>query len=206
MTTTTAHLLTADEFFDWSNRPENRDRHFELEKGKVVEVSRPGERHGVTCANTVRLLGNFGFERRRGYVVANDTGVIWELDPDTVRGPDVMYYARGRRFADMNPKYSEDPPDVLVEVLSPTDRITKVTRRVAEFLHWGTKYVWVLDPEDRTLTIYRQDRPPEVLDAVQEVVGEGPLEGFRCKVADFFYSAEDEIGPPSEKESTERSS
>jgi Uma2 family endonuclease len=189
---TTTQLLTATEFFDWCHRPENRDQHYELEKGLVVEVSRPGERHGVTCANVTRVMGNFAFERKRGYVVANDTGVIWELDPDTVRGPDVMYYAVSRRFTDMNPKYSEEPPDVAVEVLSPTDRISKVTRRAGEFLRWGTRLVWVLDPEDQTLTIYRPDRSPEVLDAAQELVGEGPLEGFRCRVADFFYSPEDE--------------
>ena len=41
--------MNAEEFFAWCNRPENRDRHFELERGEVVEVSRPGERHGFVC-------------------------------------------------------------------------------------------------------------------------------------------------------------
>ncbi len=195
MSTTTAQLLTADQFFDWCNRPENRERHFELEKGRVVEVSRPGERHGVTCANTVRMIGNFAFDRKRGYVVSNDTGVIWELDPDTIRGPDVMYYAAGRPFSEMNPKYSEEPPDVAVEVLSPTDRIKKVMRRATQFLGWGTRVVWILDPEDRTLIVLRADRAPEILDDTQEMIGDGPLEGFRCHVADFFYSPAEETKP-----------
>jgi hypothetical protein len=47
----TKQRMNAEEFFDWCNRPENRDRHFELERGEVVEVARPGERHGFVCLN-----------------------------------------------------------------------------------------------------------------------------------------------------------
>ena len=43
-TLVTSQRMTAEEFFDWCSRPENRDRHFELDRGEVVEVSRPGER------------------------------------------------------------------------------------------------------------------------------------------------------------------
>ena len=192
MTTTTVALVKANEFFDWSNLPENRDRRFELEKGRVVEVSRPGEVHGTVCANSVYELSAFVRRVKRGYVVANDTGVIWELDPDTVRGPDVMYYAVGQRFSEMNPKYSEEPPYLAVEVHRPTERPSRVIRRVAEFLRWGTKVVWLLDPEDQMVTIYRADRALEVLDAAQELIGDGPLEGFRCRIADFFYSAQEQ--------------
>jgi hypothetical protein len=46
MSTATKTRMSAEEFFAWCNRPENRDRHFELERGEVVEASRPGERHG----------------------------------------------------------------------------------------------------------------------------------------------------------------
>src|SRR3954451_21880275 len=130
-------LLTAEEFFTWCSRPENRDRHFELERGRVVEVSRPGELHGVVCANVIRVLNSYVRQRRKGYVCANDTGIIWEHDPDIVRGPDVIFYDVVRSFAELNPKYSEEVPHLAVEVLSPTDRITAVTRRITQFLDWG---------------------------------------------------------------------
>ncbi len=103
----TERLLTAEEFFAWCNRPENRDRHFELERGRVVEVSRPGELHGVVCANVIWALNSYVRRRRKGYVCANDTGIIWEHDPDIVRGPDVVFYDVARPFAELNPKYSE---------------------------------------------------------------------------------------------------
>src|SRR5207249_3210009 len=84
--------MTAEEFFDWVNRAENRDRHFELDRGEVVEMSRPGERHGFVCLNVGRLLGNYTYQRRQGYACSNDTGLILQRDPDTVRGPDLVLY------------------------------------------------------------------------------------------------------------------
>src|SRR5207237_6935191 len=52
-------LITAEEFYDWANRPENRDKYCELERGEIVEMSRPGKRHGLICANGVRILWNY---------------------------------------------------------------------------------------------------------------------------------------------------
>src|ERR1700737_2613474 len=63
MTVLATRPMTAEQFFEWVQRPENRDRHFELERGEVVEMSRPGERHGYICGNTSRILGNFTFQR-----------------------------------------------------------------------------------------------------------------------------------------------
>src|SRR5262245_33038283 len=94
----TGKQMTAEEFFDWCNRPENRDRHFELESGEVVEVSRPGERHCFVCLNVGAILRNYTFQRRKGYACSNDTGLILGRNPDTVRGPDVMLYDQARRY------------------------------------------------------------------------------------------------------------
>ena len=94
-------LMTADEFFEFCHRPENRDRHYELERGRIVEMARPGQRHCVVCGNTTWILGSYSRQIRKGYVCSNDMGVIWEHDPDTVRGPDVLYYAELRRSVDL---------------------------------------------------------------------------------------------------------
>ena len=182
----TTSLLTADEFFDWCHRPENEARQWELERGKVVEVSRPGERHCAVCANVTRLLGNYVWQRRKGYVCGNDTGVVWERAPDTVRGPDIILYDRSAKFEEMNPKHSDEAPTLAVELLSPTDRPNRVNRRLGQFLKWGTKVVWLLDPEDRTVSIYRPGQLPQVLDDTDDLDGEPELPGFRCRVADFY--------------------
>ena len=89
MSSVLTNLMTAEEFYDWVHRPENRDRHFELEEGELVEMSRPGERHGVVCGNTSYILVGYTRKRKKGYVCSNDTGLILDRDPDNVRGPDI---------------------------------------------------------------------------------------------------------------------
>jgi Uma2 family endonuclease len=179
-------LMTADEFFDFCHRPENRDKHFELERGTVVEMSLPGERHGVVCGNTAGILWTYTRQRQRGHVCTNDTGLLVERDPDTVRGADVTLYDELRKYSELNPKYSDRAPKLLAEVLSPNDKPGQVIRRIYRFLATGVALVWVLDPEDRTLTVFRTGKEPVELKADQEVTGEEVLPDLRIKVADFF--------------------
>jgi Uma2 family endonuclease len=188
--------MNAEEFYDWANRPENRDRLYELERGEVVEVSRPGERHGVVCGNVAWFLNGYVRQQRKGYVCVNDTGLILERDPDTVRGPDLMLYLEQRRYDDLNPKYSEQPPTLVVEVLSPNDHFQKVMRRVDRFLARGTRLVWVVDPDSRGVTVCKAGEFPRPLEGDDELVGGDVLPDFRCRVADFFYMPGEEAPAP----------
>jgi Uma2 family endonuclease len=200
MTTTTTQLMTAEQFHDWVNQSENAGKHYELERGRVIEVSRPGELHGFVAVNIGRILGNYTFERRKGYVCGNDTGVIWERGPDTVRGPDLIYYDKKSRGRDLSPRYSDVVPKLVVEVLSPNDRTGKVNKRIAQFLKWGVAVVWLADPDDSTITVYRPDRAHKVYSADEELTDEELLPGFRCRVGDFFIlpgEDEEEAAPAS---------
>jgi Uma2 family endonuclease len=181
--------MNAEEFFTWCNRPENRDRHYELERGEVVAVSRPGERHGFVCLNVGAILRNYTYQRRKGYACSNDTGVILERDPDTVRGPDVVLYDQVRRYDELNPRYSDQPPTLAVEVLSPNDQWGNVTRRIFHFLSRGIPVVWLVDPEGQTVTVYRPNQIPQVFEGQDELTGGAELYDFRCRVSEFFYLA-----------------
>jgi Uma2 family endonuclease len=185
-TATTTKPLTADEFFDWVHHPENRDRWFELERGRVIEMPPPGERHGYVSGNIGRILGNYTFQRGCGYVCTNDTGVILETDPDTVRGIDVTLYDESRRYDELTPKYATRLPKLAVEVLSPDNRPGKTMRRVSQFLRKGLALVWVVDPEGRAVTVHRSSREPYVLGEQDEITGEDVLPDLSCPVADFF--------------------
>jgi Uma2 family endonuclease len=179
-------LLTAEEFYDFCHLPENRDRQFELERGEVVEMSRPGEIHGFVCMNVGVILSLYARHRKRGYACSNDTGVVWQRGPDTVKGPDIIFYDENRRIQDMAVKYPERAPRLVVEVRSPNDRWTKVQRRISQFLKWGTAVVWLVDPEDRAVTVFRPNQLPQVFDEDEELIGGDELPEFRCRVAEFF--------------------
>jgi Uma2 family endonuclease len=186
MATVAAKPMTAEDFYDFTHRPENQDRVLELERGEVVEMSRPGKRHGLVCSNVVGILRNFAIARKKGYPCANDTGVIVERDPDTVRGPDVLFFEDAILFEEVEEKYGEKPPLLAVEVLSPNDSMGKVNRRIKEQLLFGTKIVWLVDTEARNVTVYRLGKDYYVLENNEEITGEDVLPDFRCKVAEFF--------------------
>jgi Uma2 family endonuclease len=123
-------LMTADEFFDWASRPENDNKWWELVRGEVIELPAPSKAHGVVCLNVSRLLSIYCIKRRKGYVTGNDSGVLLERDPDTVRGPDVAVFEDADHFEELHPKYGEIPPILAVEVLSPNDRADRVMEKL----------------------------------------------------------------------------
>jgi Uma2 family endonuclease len=197
-TATLPKPMTAEEFAEWVGRPENDNKWFELVRGEVIELPPPQKRHGVVCMNLGRILGTYIFQRGKGYLAGNDSGVILERDPDTVRGPDVAYYEDAERFADLHPKYGEVPPLLAVEVLSPNDRADRVTRTISDYLRNGVTLVWLVDPDARTVTVYRPDKPSRFLEEGDELAGEEVLPDFRCRVAHFFSLPGDQakVSPP----------
>lgn len=190
MGTVTTTPMTADDFREFVHRPENTDKWFELDRGEVIELPPPNKPHGVVCGNAVWMLGSYVRKRRKGYITSNDSGVILERDPDTVRGPDVALYEDARKFDDLHPKYGEVAPRLAVEVLSPNDRADRVMRKMMDYLRNGVALVWLIDPQARLVTVYRPDGPPYDVHEHEELTGNDVLPELRCKVADFFFLPE----------------
>lgn len=188
---TTAQRMTAEEFREWVELPENRNRWFELVRGRVIELPPPTKVHGRVCMNVRFVLETYARQRRKGYVTVNDAGVILDRAPDTVRGPDVALYEDAARFSELHPKYGEVPPRLAVEVLSPNDKAKEVTRKITDYLKTGVDLVWLIDPEDRAVTVYRRDRGPERVEADEELIGDEVLPGLDCRVAEFFWLPEE---------------
>ena len=101
-------------------------------------------------------LAQFVSKHELGRVYAAETGFKLQENPDTVRAPDVAFVSRGRLEQQPPAKgYRQGPPDLAVEVVSPNDRPAEVAEKVYEWLHYGAVEVWVLDPEGRSLTVFR---------------------------------------------------
>jgi Uma2 family endonuclease len=182
-------LMTAEEFYDWSQLWENRDRNFEFEAGKVIERPLTGQRKGFVCGKLCWVLGSHVRERRSGYVCANNVGLILERNPDTVLGPDIAVFLDQRKFADLEIGYCEHMPALAVDVLSDTYSIGKIQKRVNRFLKSGIAMVWLIDTEGRSVTVNLPGKLPVVFEGDEAVTGLGVLRGFRCKVSDFFTMA-----------------
>jgi Uma2 family endonuclease len=181
---TQMRLLTADEFLDWPDEPGRRQ---ELIRGEVTSMSLPGGRHGKIAGKILRLVGNHVEAERLGDTYAAETGFIVAHDPDTVRGADVAFVRTERLAAITQPeKYVPFAPDLAVEVLSPNDRDDEVEEKVQTWLRAGALLVWTVDPDSRTVTVYRAGVEPVTLAADQQLTGGDVIPGFACTVADFF--------------------
>ncbi len=182
-TSTHKTLLTAEEFFLLAE-PDDGSRQ-ELVRGEIVTMPPPGGIHGVCCLKVGRRIGNFVEEHDRGTVACNDTGFITGRQPDSVRGPDIAYWSRDR-LVEVPVGYIEIAPDLLVEVLSPSNTSKQIRAKLQEYFAKGVRLAWVVAPEDRTLTIYRTPDEGRVLHETSTVTGEDILPGFTCRVSDLL--------------------
>ena len=73
-----------------------------------------------------------------------------------------------------------------MEVLSPNDRDYETDQKIEDFLRAGVRLVWVINPETRTVLIYRADGTISGLREQDELSGEDVVQGFRCRVGDLF--------------------
>src|SRR6266851_2002991 len=144
MATAIATRMTADEFYDFVHQPRNSGRFFELERGEVIELPPPGFRHGFVGGITAYKLNQYAIEIEHGVVCTNDTGVIVEEDPDTVRGADVSFYDDDPDYDTMERRYASDPLLLVAEVLSPDDRISRIIIRTDQYLKRGVGLVWLI--------------------------------------------------------------
>ena len=179
----TPALLTAEQF---AARPDPGYPE-ELVRGRIVPMSMPKPRHGEICNKAGRIFGNWAEDRDLGRVLSNDTGVITERGPDTVRGADVCFYSYARvPKGPLADSYLDVAPELIVEVLSPSDRWPKVLARVAEYLGAGTTVVVVLDDQRRMAQLYRDDGTTRLFGAEDELSIPDLLGDFRVRVGRFF--------------------
>ena len=177
-------LMTAEEFM----AADLGEGTFELVRWEIVEVPPAMPDHGVVCANVAGVMWDYGRKPGYGYALSSDSAVVTERGPDTVRGPDVCFYSHAR-WARSNVGGALPPvaPDLAVEVVSPSDRAVRISKKIAEYQGVGTLLIWVVYPARRSVVIHRlDDELPIVLgeDAVIENLPELP--GFRCLVSEFF--------------------
>lgn len=183
MTTVAQKLITAEEFF---RMPEPADgSRQELVRGVIITMPPPGGRHGVCCLKIGRRIGQYVDEHNFGTAASNDTGFITERDPDTVRGPDISFWSR-EKLPEVPAGYIEIAPDLVVEVVSPGDHYARIQKKVKQYLEKGVRLIWVADPEDRSVTIYRNGETMRILSENETLTGEDVLPGFTCRVGDLF--------------------
>ncbi len=146
-------ICTAEQLFAMPN-----DGHrYELVKGVLKMMSPAGSEHGWIAGRILTRLATHVENADLGRTYAAETGFQIASSPDTVRAPDACFVSHARLASvEATPSYLSLAPDLVVEVVSPSDTSKEVKAKAEEWLQAGTDLVLVADPSNRTLRVFRK--------------------------------------------------
>ena len=175
-------LMTAEQFFELSAEL----THAELVEGELQNMTPSGSEHGGIAFELMGELRDYLKKHRLGKGF-NDSGFVTQRDPDTVLAPDGAFVSREKLAGTGVPTtFFPFAPDLALEIISPHERLKDVERKAQRWLAAGTRLVWVINPRNRTATIYRPDASPTVIDEHGDLTGEDVLPGFRVRLGDVL--------------------
>jgi len=162
----------------------NKDLRIELtSEGELIVMPPTG---GITGIRNFKLTGSFAqWVEKDGTGKGFDSSTVFSLPNGAKRSPDLSWVRHDRWETLTDGERETFPPlcpDFVVELHSPTDRLSNLKKKMDEYLANGAELGWLIDPLDRKLHIYRPGAVPEVLDDPKQVSGEPLLKGFVLEV------------------------
>ena len=162
------------------------DKRVELVRGKLVVREPAGYTHGRVAMNLTVRLGAHVERTGAGQLFAAETGFTLARGPDTVRAPDIAFIRRAR-LPDPEPVGFPDlAPDLVVEVLSPSDRPGEVLAKVADWLSADVPLIWVIDPKKRVAHSHSAPDRFQTITEGQSLTGGDVLPGFALPLKKLF--------------------
>ena len=163
------------------------DVRYELWDGKIIAMPPARPRHGMVTSQLIYLLGCHVYEHKLGRLFEGQTG--FRLSFDYCFEPDVSFVSN-ERMKHILPAGLDglfhSAPDLAVEVLSPSDSITKTERRMELYLAYGGRLAWMVDPKYKTVRVYRPGQKFESFSGERFLTGNSVLPGFRVSLGKIF--------------------
>ena len=183
MSATSTALMTAEELMQL---PDD-GFHYELINGELEKMPPPGPPHGRIAFRLSLYLGQFIVDHVLGECFATDTGFKLTSNPDTVLAPDFAFVTN-EHFAEKSETvgYWPGPPDLAVEVLSPSDRPGKVKKRISQWFSFGATQLWIVDPNHSTVTVYRSPSDITTFSRIDYLEAQDLFPGFRLSLDKIF--------------------
>jgi Uma2 family endonuclease len=179
-----SRMTTAEELL---TLPRGRWR-YELVSGVLRQMTPAGHVHGMVAARIGARLSAFVERHTLGEVYAAETGFFLRRAPDTVRAPDAAFVTTAHLQATSlsSDGYFSGPPDLAVEVVSPSDRPADVDAKIADWLDAGCQVVVRLDPRRAEATVHRANVEMEILSPPDDLVVPDLLPGWSVALSDLF--------------------
>lgn len=158
---------------------------YDLIRGELIEMPPAGGEHGEIAAGIIGRLWSHVTANKLGRVYTSETGFLLARAPDVVLAPDAAVVLT-ERVPVRRPGYYEVSPDLVVEVVSPNDSASYVQRKVLEYLNAGVRMVWIVYPEQQTISVYEPGDRVRFLTRDATLDGGDVLPGFSVLVAQIF--------------------
>jgi Uma2 family endonuclease len=180
--TLTIGPMTDEEFAEFCS--EHPDLSFEVTaEGELVIMPQTFTWTGARNQEIAIQLGVWSRGDRRGLTFDSSTGFV--LPNGARRSPDAAWVLKQRipEDAESATGFWRICPDFVIELRSKSDRLRVLRDKMGEWLANGAQLGWLIDPDAKTVEVFRPGRDPEVLSDAAQVVGEGPVEGFVLELA-----------------------
>jgi Uma2 family endonuclease len=172
--------LTSVAYWAFVSRPENADRHFELIDGEIIEK--------VGSFTPSEIAGTILFYVK-AFLLSNPIGRVtgadgtYHLSDEDEFIPDMAYISKAR-MPERPERGAPVPPELAVEVKSPTDTKRQLRRKAERYLQLGTLIVWLIFPEDQVVEVYSAKLDDVVTVGLDgQLSGEDVLPGFVLPVS-----------------------
>ena len=162
----------------------------ELIRGVISETLPASGEHGEIVVYLGWALQTFIKPRRLGRITGSDAGVLLERSPDTVREPDIAFFSADKIPPGVRVRgYYQVPPDLAVEIASPSDATAALNDKALMWLRYGARLAWTLHPDARRVDIHTPDGKVRSLSDGDILDGGNVLPGFACPITDIFDAA-----------------
>jgi len=158
----------------------------ELVEGRIVPMSPTGGEHGFIEGTVTFELKTFVNQKKLGWVLTGEAGIFTKYNPDTVRGADILFISKDRHPERPKRGFLKIAPELVVEIISPSNPRKEIEEKIEEYLNIGVNWVWLIDPKNRSCTVYRSDTAAQKLTENGFLFGEEILAGFEIKIEKFF--------------------
>lgn len=169
---------------DVARMPEDGFRH-EIDAGELIAEPPSLPLHGTIRANVITLLGGYVLRNQLGSAVSG-SGFILGRNPDTLRGPDFAFFRADRLHLVPEDGWPEFGPDLVVEIVSPSDTARQIDRKMHQYLAAGTLAVWVVYPDTKSVHIFEPAGIARVVEIDGTLSSPQALPGFEIAVREIF--------------------
>lgn len=168
--------MTLEEFL------ENDVEGYEYVNGELIPMTAASMRHGRIAVNILRYLDPTVYDNRLGELYTAETSF---KVGERVLKPDIAFILE-KRISGAPDKGSPIPPDLAIEVVSPTDVQSRIVGKALAYLDAGTQCVWVIEPISKTVTVYKSETDIKTLTRNDTLTGDDVVPGFSCPVELLF--------------------